>query len=109
MATPTKPPARESRDVTTTLNYTIPPGREGLKSIDSDLPEIERRNAQREGLTDVREVVIKDIRGKEHEFTLNVQGFEFVKHQVGAVTDWQDETQIKQIVQPATEDLIKRL
>ncbi|KAJ5110704.1 hypothetical protein N7532_001239 [Penicillium argentinense] len=43
--------------------------------------EEERRNAQREGITDIRDVAIKDIRGKEHEFTLDVQGFQFVKHQ----------------------------
>lgn len=47
------PPAREGGDVSTTLNYTMPPEREGLKPIDADLPEAERRNAQRGGLTDV--------------------------------------------------------
>ncbi|OOF95621.1 hypothetical protein ASPCADRAFT_130009 [Aspergillus carbonarius ITEM 5010] len=103
------PPVREARDISTTLNYTIPPGRDGLKPIDSDLPEAERRNAQREGITDVRDVVIKDIRGREHEFTLDVQGFQFVNHQVDGVTDWHDQTQVTQMVQPATEDLIKRL
>ncbi|RAK74696.1 uncharacterized protein BO72DRAFT_470703 [Aspergillus fijiensis CBS 313.89] len=51
------PPAREGGDVSTTLNYTIPPEREGLKPIDADLPEAERRNAQRGGLTDIKEIV----------------------------------------------------
>ena len=102
-------PVKEGRDVYTTLNYTMPSGREGLKPIDSDIPEAERRNVQRKGLTDVREVLIKDIRGKEDEFTLNFQGFQFVKHQVDAVTDWTDQRQIKEIIQPATEDLVKEM
>lgn len=57
----------------------------------------------------MREVVIKDIRGKEDEFTLNVQGFQFVKHHIDVATDWNDQIQIKEIVQPATEDLVKEM
>ncbi|PWY64841.1 hypothetical protein BO83DRAFT_368546 [Aspergillus eucalypticola CBS 122712] len=99
----------KGRDVPTTLNYIIPPGREGLKPIDADIPEAQRRFAKREGIMDVRDVVIKDIRGKEHEFTLDVQGFQYVKHAIEGVTDWHDAAQIKQIIQPATEELVKRL
>ncbi|GKZ86316.1 hypothetical protein AnigIFM56816_001368 [Aspergillus niger] len=97
------------RDIATTLNYIIPPGRDGLKAIDAGIPDAERRNAKREGITDVRDVVIKDIRGREHEFTLDVQGFQYVKHEITGVTNWHDPGQIKQIIQPATEELVKRL
>ncbi|KAJ5242632.1 uncharacterized protein N7469_000959 [Penicillium citrinum] len=98
----------QTRDVSTTLNYTRIPSCEGLQPIDLDHSQTENRNVQREGITDVRDVVIKDIRGREHEFTLDVQGFQYVKHQVYGVTDWRDIAKVKQIVQPATETLIKK-
>ncbi|KAK9857343.1 hypothetical protein MYU51_020687 [Penicillium brevicompactum] len=104
-----RPICRDGHDVFTTLNYMIPPGREGLQPITSDAPGVERRNAQREGITDVREVVIKDLRGREDEFSLKVQGFQYVKHPVDDVTDWRNQTQVEKIVQPATKDLIKRV
>lgn len=98
-----------SHDVSTNLNYLIPPGQDGLQPISFCTHEAERRTAQREGITDVRDVVIRDIRGREDEFKLNVQGFQYVKHSVEAVTDWRNQTQVKQLVQPATEDLVKRV
>ncbi|KAE8382352.1 hypothetical protein BDV26DRAFT_288637 [Aspergillus bertholletiae] len=102
-------PARGTRNVSTTLNYMRPPSCGGLQPINLDQSDTEGRNKQREGITDVRDIVIKDIRGIEHEFTLDVQGFQYVKHHVDGVTDWRDETQVKQIVQPATEVLIKKV
>jgi hypothetical protein len=102
-------PRAEARDVTTTLNFMIPPGHEGLTPIDSGISESERRMAQREGITDAREVLIKDVRGRLEDFTLDVQGFQYVKHPVKGVTDWRDPRQLKEIVQPATEELVKQL
>ncbi|KAF7587643.1 hypothetical protein BBP40_006898 [Aspergillus hancockii] len=101
--------ALESRDVATTLNYIIPPGHEGLNPIDSGIPEPARRMTQRDGITDVREVLIKDVRGRVEDFTLDVQGFQYVKHSVQGVTDWRDPRQVKEIAQPATEELVKQL
>ncbi|RAH64470.1 uncharacterized protein BO66DRAFT_443967 [Aspergillus aculeatinus CBS 121060] len=47
----------------------MPPGREGLKPIDADIPEAERRNAQREGLKMFESAYqrqIKEIRSARH-------------------------------------------
>lgn len=102
-------PQSFARNVSTTLNYMKPPSCEGLQPINLDHTGTEGRNVQREGITDVRDVVIKDIRGREHEFTLDVQGFQYAKHRVDGVTDWRDNAQVKQIVQPATEALAKKV
>ena len=99
----------ESQDVFTTLSYLKHPGPEGLKSIDSGIPESERRFAQRQGTKEIRSVLIKDIRGREKEFTWNVQGFQYLQHEVKGVTDWTDRKQIHEIIQPATEELIKKM
>jgi hypothetical protein len=101
----------ESQDVSTTLNYLIRPDSEqGLRPIGSDsvVDESERRMAQRDGVDKAQRVVIHDIRGREKEFALNVQGFQYVQHEVKGVTDWTDREQIKTIIQPATEELVKK-
>lgn len=101
-------PTRAARNVSTTLNYMKAPTG-GLQTIEDNSSNSNGRNIQREGIDDVREVVIHNIRGREEEFTLDVQGFQYIKHEVDGMTNWRDETQVKQIVQPATEALIKEV
>lgn len=96
----------ENQDVSTTLNYLKHSGPEGLPSIDSGIPESERRFAKRD---EAHRVVIKDIRGRERDFTWNVQGFQYLQHEVEGVTDWTDRKQIHEIIQPATEELVKKM
>lgn len=99
----------ERQDVFTTLSYLKRPGAEGLKPIDSGIPESKRRFAQRQGVKEIKNVVIQDIRGREKEFTWNLQGFQYLRHEVKGVTDWTDREQIHEIVQPATEELVKQM
>ena len=99
----------ENRDVSTTLNYLKHPGPKGLPPIDSGIPESERRNACRDNITEVHRVVIKDIRGREKDFTWDVQGFQYLQHEIEGVTDWTDRKQIHEIIQPATEKLVKKM
>lgn len=75
------------QDVHTTLNYLQHSASElGLKPIESELPESQRRNAQRDDNV-AGKVVIHDIRGRENEFTLSVQGFQYIQHEIKGVTD----------------------
>ena len=99
----------ENQDVSTTLNYLKHPGPEGLPPIDSGIPESERRYAKRDNIREVHRVVIKDIRGREKDFTWDVQGFQYFQHEVEGVTNWTDRKQIHEIIQPATEELVKKM
>jgi hypothetical protein len=110
IATEIKTPSSSgSHDVSTTLNYTKHPGPGGLKAIDSGVPESERRYAKRDDLRDVQNVVIKDIRGREKDFRWNVEGFQYLHHEIHGVTDWTDPKQIHEIIRPATEELVKKV
>jgi hypothetical protein len=103
------PNSSENNDVYTTLNYTKRPGPEGLQVIDSGVPESERRFAKRDELRDIQNVVIKDIRGREKDFRWDVEGFQYLHHEIHGVTDWTDPKQIHEIIQPATEELVKKV
>jgi len=103
------PRSSENHDVSTTLNYMKHPGPEGLKAIDSGVPESERRFAKRDELRDVQNVVIKDIRGREKDFRWDVEGFQYLHHEIHGVTDWTDPKQIREIIQPMTEELVKKV
>ncbi|KAK1513745.1 cephamycin biosynthesis protein CmcJ [Colletotrichum paranaense] len=47
---------------------------------------------------------ITDITGREDEFTLDVQGFHYVKHQ-SRLTNWDDDEEIKRVNYPEMEEL----
>ncbi|KAF2763069.1 hypothetical protein EJ05DRAFT_506707 [Pseudovirgaria hyperparasitica] len=109
---PIKTPVTSPQDVYTTLNYTeLPAGANGLDVIgdQSGVPEDQRRMKQRDDITVAKDVVIKDVRGREDEFKLDVQGFQYVNHSIEGVTDWTDPKQITEKVQPATVELVKKL
>lgn len=99
----------ENHNVSTSLNYLKRPGPEGIKPIDSGIPESERRFAKRDGIKETQKIIIKDIRGREEDFKWDVQGFQYLHHEIDGVTDWTDPKQIREIIQPATEDLVKKM
>lgn len=47
---------------------------------------------------------ITDVTGREDEFTLDVQGFHYVKHE-SQVTNWDDDEEIKRVNYPEMEKL----
>ncbi|KAL2882698.1 hypothetical protein SGCOL_001906 [Colletotrichum sp. CLE4] len=47
---------------------------------------------------------ITDITGRENDFTLDVQGFHYVKHQ-SQITNWDDDEEIKRVNYPEMEKL----
>ncbi|KAJ4319050.1 hypothetical protein N0V94_004101 [Neodidymelliopsis sp. IMI 364377] len=55
---------------------------------------------------DTHPVIVKDVRGREDQFSLDVNGFEFFKH-ASAEKDFLDEEQIKNLYYKETEQLLK--
>jgi hypothetical protein len=57
---------------------------------------------------DPTNVCVKDIRGKESEYTLDTQGFQLVEHMSQQV-DFKDKERINNFYYRETEDLVKRM
>ncbi|KAI9928687.1 hypothetical protein ASPWEDRAFT_168660 [Aspergillus wentii DTO 134E9] len=55
-----------------------------------------------------RPVLVHDVRGEESSFTLDTNGFQYVRHEVPGLEDWNEE-QIRQSLIPATEDLVRKV
>ena len=93
-------------DVSTTLNY--------FASIDDDAPyryiytTPPAGKAEHNLGDDPRPVVVHDARGREDEFSLDVHGFQFVRH-VSAETEFVDEQRIKEVYYKEAEELLKRV
>lgn len=51
--------------------------------------------------------VVHDIRGREHQYTLDTTGFQIFKHQ-SIEKDFTDDEQIKKVYYPETEELLKK-
>jgi len=54
------------------------------------------------------QVVVHDIRGSEHEYTLDTKGFQVVKHE-SKEKEFLNDDQIKKVYYPETEELLKRV
>ena len=93
-------------DVSTTLNYvsSAQPKDEPTYTYTYDPPEgTPRTNVLREAF----HAVIHDVRGREHEFTLDTAGFQFVKH-ISAEKEFADDERIKDVYYKEVEELLKR-
>ncbi|KAI0755227.1 hypothetical protein C8Q80DRAFT_1093485 [Daedaleopsis nitida] len=108
MAVTVLSPSSGPHDVSTTLNYYKP--REG----DSDEPyryiyltpppgKLEHNLGE-----DQQPVVVHDARGREQDFSLDTNGFQFVKH-VSAEREFVDEERIKSVYYKEVEELLKNV
>lgn len=100
--------AEAKRNVQTELAYwrQVP----GQKVVnDFTQPDGEKGYAEMTKYDDRHEVIIHDIRGEESDFTLDRNGFQYVKHDVPELDDWSDEAKVKQVLIPATEKLVQQL
>ena len=99
-------PTAGPHDVSTTLNYYTPlgdPSAEAYRYIYlSPPPGVPEHNLG----DDPRPVLIHDARGREHEFSLDTHGFQFVRH-VSAETEFVDEERIKGVYYKEGEELLK--
>jgi hypothetical protein len=63
-------------------------------------------------LTDLRisyPITIHDVRGKEADFTLDRNGFQYVHHEVPGLKDCSSEEEIAALLVPETEKLVQKL
>ena len=56
---------------------------------------------------EVHPVTVRDVRGKENEYTLDKNGFQFYKH-TSEEKDFKDDEEIKALYYPETENLLKK-
>lgn len=93
-----------SHNVHTTLNYYIPLGPDPpFHYVDKPPPGKPEHNI---GL-EAKPVVIHDARGHESEFTLDKNGFQFMKH-VSQYLDFDDKEKIQSVYYKEVEELVKR-
>ncbi|KAI0081647.1 hypothetical protein K474DRAFT_1635579 [Panus rudis PR-1116 ss-1] len=92
------------RDVLTTLNYYAPIGTEApYQYVYEAPPNIPQNNLGSE----THPVTIHDVRGRESEYTLDRNGFQFVKHQ-SKETEFTDHGKIEKEYYPEVIELLKR-
>ncbi|RPD77498.1 hypothetical protein L226DRAFT_544110 [Lentinus tigrinus ALCF2SS1-7] len=93
-------------DVSTTLNYYTPlgdPSEEAYRYIYLTPPPGKPEHNLGD---DPRPVVVHDARGREHEFSLDKNGFQFMRH-ASAETEFVDEERIKTVYYKEAEELLK--
>ena len=92
---------QEKHHVQTTLNYYKDPG-DGSEPAPSYVGKPETYERPSEALN----VVVNNVRGREQDYSLDKQGFQFYKH-VSTERDFEDDDQIKRVYYPETEQLLK--
>jgi len=98
----TAPSTQSPGDIHTTLNYYLDPALGGHSAFEAGTVGYYRRKF------DERPVHIHDIRGQAGDFNINKQGFQLVKH-TSAERDYVDEEQVRRIVYPEAEELLKKV
>ena len=96
-----KPSNQEAQDVDTILKY-YKPNADGSPPAPTyvDRPETYNRPSEEHNVT------VRDVRGRESEFTLDGNGFQFYKH-TSVEKDFVDDDKIKAQYYPETEQLLK--
>ncbi|KAL1962580.1 hypothetical protein VTN77DRAFT_9373 [Rasamsonia byssochlamydoides] len=78
-------------------------------TIDFTQPGGEQRFAELATYEERHPVRIHDIRGEESNYTLDKNGFQYVRHDVPELDDWSDEEKVKEILIPKTEELVRQV
>jgi len=98
----------EKQDVVTHINFwkrlDTPP-----KVIDLSLPDSEKEAENQNEHDDLHCVTIYDVRGEEQNYTLAKNGFQYVPHEVSELKNWSDTEEVKRVLIPATEELVKKI
>ena len=98
----TAPSIHYPKDVYTTLNYYLDPALGGHLAFEAGTVGYYRRKF------DERPVQIHDIRGQIGDFNISKQGFQLIKH-ISAEKDYTNDEQVKRIVYPEVEELLKKV
>lgn len=88
--------------VKTTLNFYFDPAHGGQTDFFPGTASSLRRKFNQ------TPVDIQDVRGHESEFNLDKQGFQLIEHE-SVEKDFKDDDQIKTLVYPETETLLKSM
>lgn len=88
------------KSVNTTLNYYLDPSKGGHTRYQIGVAEYFRRKF------DPHEVQVHNIRGREDQFSLATSGFQYRQH-VSAEKDFKSDGEVKRVVYPEIEQLIK--
>ncbi|CAL1712568.1 unnamed protein product [Somion occarium] len=92
------------QDVPTIMNYYSPIGEEAPFQYVHDPPE----NTPKDNIgTDPHPVVVHNVRGRESEFNLDKNGFQFVKHE-SVEKDFVDDKKIEDVYYKEVEELLKK-
>ena len=98
----TRPSTHSPNDIHTTLNYYLDLALGGHSSFEAGTVGYYRRKF------DERPVQVRDIRGRAGDFNISKQGFQLVQH-TSAERDYADDEQVKRIVYPEVEELLKKV
>ncbi|KAJ7740014.1 hypothetical protein DFH07DRAFT_892184 [Mycena maculata] len=96
------------RDVETSLTYWKHVD-EPLVEIDFTQPEAEVRYDALDKLDEAHKVTVHDARGSEDKFTLDRNGFTYVKDPIAGLEACTTEEEIQKLVVSATEELVKKV
>lgn len=91
----------EPRHVTAKMNYYLPASRGGHDAFHAGTVGDKRKKR------DTHAMPISDIRGREHEFTMDKQGFQIVKFE-SSEKMFDDDERIQERYYPECEELIKK-
>lgn len=97
-------PAGQPTPVTATLNYLRRGTEKPTRYVDEPPPGVPAWN----GIEDPHPIRIEDARGRESHFTLDVNGFQFVRSP-SAVSDFYAADEVKRVYYPEVERLLKRV
>ena len=95
-------PSQAPHTVKAVLNHYLPPSKGGQAVYYPGTASDKRREH------DPREVVITDIRGREEDFKLDVQGFQMAQ-QESKEKVFDDDARIREVYYPECEELVKEL
>jgi hypothetical protein len=97
-----------SGDVKATLNY-YDRNAGPIEPLDFTLPGTEAKAEAYQELNKPIPLTIYNIREKTNQYTLEKNGFEYTTDPIPALSSCTTEEQIKDVLLPATEDLVKRV
>jgi hypothetical protein len=103
-----EPLGERKQDVLTELNYWKPLGNPSV-TIDFGAPGGPERYGKLSELDESHRVQVHDIRGDDSKYTLRLNGFQYVQHEIKELEDLSNEEQVKEVLLPATEELVRQV
>ncbi|KAF2788657.1 hypothetical protein K505DRAFT_353061 [Melanomma pulvis-pyrius CBS 109.77] len=94
-------------DIKATLNYYN--GAPTIEPLDFTVPGTEQKFEEINKRVEAVPLTIHNIRGKEDKYTLEKNGFQYAKDEVKGLEGCTTEDEIKDVLLPATEALVKKL